>query len=192
MPANCPCGEIGAEESLPFYQEEENRALAYCSALTEAEGYCKKSRLEEIMDFARKLGYQKLGLAFCLGLQKEARILSKILVANGFSVSSVICKVGSVPKECLGLSEEQKLRPGSFEPICNPIMQARLLNEDKTELNLMLGLCVGHDSLFFKHSDAPVTVFAVKDRVLAHNPLGALYLSEGYYQNKLYPEQVDE
>jgi uncharacterized metal-binding protein len=71
-------------------------------------------------------------------------------------------------------------------------MQARLLNEDKTELNLMLGLCVGHDSLFFKHSDAPVTVFAVKDRVLAHNPLGALYLSEGYYQNKLYPEQVDE
>ena len=28
---------------------------------------------------------------------------------------------------------------------------------------------------FIKHSKAPVTVLAVKDRVLAHNPLGVLY-----------------
>ncbi|MPM98578.1 hypothetical protein SDC9_145766 [bioreactor metagenome] len=70
--------------------------------------------------------------------------------------------------------------------MCNPIGQANFLNSAKTELNIMLGLCVGHDSLFIKCSDAPITVFAVKDRVLAHNPLGALYLSEGYYKNKLY------
>ena len=70
-------------------------------------------------------------------------------------------------------------------PMCNPIAQAKLLNEEKTDFNIVLGLCVGHDTLFFKSSEAPVTVLAVKDRALAHNPLGALYLSDGYFKNKL-------
>ena len=54
--------------------------------------------------------------------------------------------------------------------MCNPIGQAVFLNKAGTQLNVILGLCVGHDSLFIKHAEAPVTVFAVKDRVLAHNP----------------------
>ena len=70
--------------------------------------------------------------------------------------------------------------------MCNPIGQAKFLSAAKTELNILLGLCVGHDSLFIKHSDAPVTVFAVKDRVLGHNPLAAIYLAEGYYKKKLF------
>ncbi len=51
-------------------------------------------------------------------------------------------------------------------------------------MNLILGLCVGHDTLFIKHSQAPVTVLAAKDRFLGHNPLAALYLAEGYYKKK--------
>jgi uncharacterized metal-binding protein len=70
--------------------------------------------------------------------------------------------------------------------MCNPIGQAMMLNNAETDLNIIMGLCVGHDSLFMKYSEAPVTVLAVKDRVLAHNPLGALYLSDSYYKNKLY------
>ena len=70
--------------------------------------------------------------------------------------------------------------------MCNPIEQAAFLNKAQTELNILFGLCVGHDSLFIKYSNAPITVFAVKDRVLAHNPLGAIYLSDSYYKNKLY------
>ena len=50
-----------------------------------------------------------------------------------------------------------------------------------------MGLCVGHDSLFFRHSEAPVTVLAVKDRVLGHNPLAAVYLADGYYHTRLFP-----
>jgi uncharacterized metal-binding protein len=46
---------------------------------------------------------------------------------------------------------------------------------------VLLGLCVGDDTLFIKHAKAPVTVLAVKDRVLAHNPLGALYTSRHIY-----------
>lgn len=185
MPGNCPCGEdqSGIAEA---YKDELTAKLAYQAARVEAEGYCEKTRLEETMDFAQRCGFQKLGLAFCLGLAKEAGIVTKILEHNGFEVQSVICKNGSTPKEFLGIEECQKIRPGTYEPMCNPVGQAVLLNEAGTELNIVMGLCVGHDSLFIKYSDAPVTVFAVKDRVLAHNPLGAVYLSEGFYKKKLY------
>lgn len=32
------------------------------------------------------------------------------------------------------------------------------------------------------HSKAPVTVLVVKDRVLGHNPVAALYTAETYYR----------
>ena len=133
--------------------------------------------------------FKKLGLAFCVGMEKEANALCKILEHNGFEVQSIACKNGSIPKEFLGIKENEKLRPGTYEPMCNPIGQAVFLNKAQTELNIILGLCVGHDSLFIKYSDAPVTVFVVKDRVLAHNPIGALYLSDSYYKSKLYNNQ---
>lgn len=186
LPSNCPCNETEEVEKLKeLYFQEDNYNLAYNSALVEAEGYCKKTRLEEIMDFANKCGFKKIGIAFCVGLSQEAKKLALILNDNGFDVNSIICKNGSIPKEFLNIQEHQKVRPGNFEAICNPIGQAMFLNKEKTDLNIILGLCVGHDSLFIKYSEAPVTVFAVKDRVLAHNPLGALYLSDSYYKDKL-------
>lgn len=190
-PLNCPCNE-NQESITEKYFEEENRKLAYHSACTEAEGYCKKTRLEEIIDFAHRCNYQKLGLAFCLGLRKEATILCKVLKSHGFEVESIICKCGSIPKETIGIEESQKLRPGTYEPMCNPIEQAICLNKAHTEFNILFGLCVGHDSLFIKYSEAPITVFAVKDRVLAHNPVAALYLSDGYYKEKLYGQTHNE
>ena len=69
--------------------------------------------------------------------------------------------------------------------MCNPIAQAELLNSQDTQFNICLGLCVGHDSLFYQYSKALVTTLVVKDRVLAHNPAGAVYCSEGYYKKKL-------
>jgi uncharacterized metal-binding protein len=56
-----------------------------------------------------------------------------------------------------------------------------VVNDTKCDFNVLLGLCVGHDSLFLKYAKAPSTVLAVKDRVMGHNPLAAVYLSEGYY-----------
>ena len=184
-PKNCPSLEAEQEEVRKLYSDEQNHTLAYCSALTEAIGYCQKTRLEEIMEFARRCGYTKLGLAFCGGMSREAEITSRLLTQNGFQVESVICKNGGIPKEFLGIKDEEKVRPGAFEPMCSPIGQATILNKAGTQLNVVLGLCVGHDSLFFKYSEAPVTVFAAKDRVLAHNPLGAVYTADSYYKKKL-------
>jgi uncharacterized metal-binding protein len=187
IPGNCPTRELDIQSSAKEkYLEDENHNIAHSAALVEAEGYCKKTRIEEIIDFAHKCGYQKLGVAFCMGLSGEAEILFSVLKHNGFKVASVICKNGNIPKEFLGLAENEKINPGTFETMCNPIGQAELLNEEKTELNIILGLCVGHDALFTKYSKAPVTTFAVKDRVLGHNPMAALYMADGYYRKKLF------
>ncbi len=186
IPEHCPMKSESSvyEEARKEYQEPGVFNLALNSALTESAGYRKWTRLEEVIQFSRMAGFTRLGLAFCAGLRKEAAEVAKIFKQAGFVVESVMCKTGSTPKEFLGIRDEQKVRPGQFEPMCNPIAQAYILNRAGTELNVLLGLCVGHDSLFIKYSAAPVTVLAVKDRVLAHNPLGAIYAAH-YYAPKL-------
>jgi uncharacterized metal-binding protein len=140
-----------------------------------------KPRIQEICEFARKMGYARLGLVFCAGLAKEAGIVNDILKNQGFEVVSVICKVGAIPKEEIGVKENEKIHIGEHESMCNPILQAMIVNEAKSEFNILLGLCVGHDSLFFKYAEALTTVLAVKDRVTGHNPLAAVYLCGSYY-----------
>jgi uncharacterized metal-binding protein len=46
--------------------------------------------------------------------------------------------------------------------------------------------------LFIKYSAAPVTTLIVKDRVLCHNPVAALYNSKTYYKRLLEPEEKPE
>lgn len=182
LPQYCSMHFMGAvhEEAKREYRRPDVLNMALNSALTESAGYRKWTRLEEIIQFSRKAGFQKLGLAFCAGLRREAAAVVRILKQAGFTVESAMCKAGSVPKEFIGVRDEQKVRPGQFEAMCNPIAQAKLLNHAGTELNVLLGLCVGHDSLFIKYAEAPVTVLAVKDRVLAHNPLGVIYAAYYY------------
>ena len=68
--------------------------------------------------------------------------------------------------------------------MCNPIAQAELLNHVGTEFNVVVGLCIGHDTLFMMHSKAPVTYLIVKDRVTGHNPAVAIYASS-YFRTRL-------
>ena len=180
-PKNCPSLDENMEEIKEIYKGQENFKIAKASALVVSEGYCEKTRVEEIIDFANRCEYKNIGIAFCIGLANEAKMLSKILKYNGFTVNSVICKNGGISKDFIDIK--------SNVPMCNPIGQAKFLNKSKTDLNILLGLCVGHDSLFIKYSEAPITILAVKDRVLAHNPLGAIYQAESYYKNKLFPEK---
>lgn len=172
------------EEAAGRYKEEMTGRLAYCAARVEAAGYGVWPRVREIMEFSRMMGFTVLGLAFCNGLRREALEIVKIFEKNGFSVESVICKTGSIPKEELGIRDEEKVSPGKFEVLCNPVAQALLLKRAGTQLNVLLGLCVGHDSLFIANSAAQVTVLAVKDRATGHNPLAAVYAPH-YFRKKL-------
>ena len=167
------------------FAQTASRQEADCYANRDQQPYVmqpSKTRIVEIYEFAEKMGYKRLGLAFCIGLAKEAQIVEQILKDRGFEVVSVLCKAGRTPKEIIGINDEDKIYRGTDEAMCNPIFQARLLNQATTELNILLGLCVGHDSLFFKYAEAPTTVLAVKDRVTGHNPLAAIYLSDSYYR----------
>lgn len=185
FPRFCPTLQEDAEQALKKararYDDEATRRFALAAAQTEADRYPLETRVEEVMSFARRIGATHLGIASCAGLLREARLLLDILEANGFQVDSVCCKVGTIPKEDVGLLDEEKIHPGHFEALCNPIGQAEILNAAETQLNIVVGLCVGHDSLFFKYSEAPVTVLVAKDRVTGHNPAAVLYTSNSYY-----------
>ena len=85
----------------------------------------------------------------------------------------------------IGVPEGSKVEIGCHESLCNPVMHAKLLNKEKTDLNVIVGLCVGHDSIFIKYSEAPVTTLITKDKVLVHNPVAALYASAHYYKRLL-------
>jgi uncharacterized metal-binding protein len=175
-------------DTRDIYEDPDIRKMAQTSAIVEATGYLRWTRVEETIEFARRMGFQRLGLAFCVGLHREAAMLSQILRANGLEVVSAACKTGAIQKEENGLSDDKKVRPGTPEVMCNPVAQAKLMNASGTELNVIVGLCVGHDSLFIKFSEAPVTCLVAKDRVLAHNPVGAIYCGQGYYRRALFQE----
>ena len=164
------------------YLDEDLRRMAVESARTEAAGYGVATRVEETMDFARRMGWRRLGIAHCVGLMREAEMAKDIFETQGFEVFTVCCKTGSIDKESVGLTDEEKVQPGQYEVMCNPVAQAALLTRAETEFNVVMGLCVGHDSLFLMHSKAPATVLVVKDRVLGHNPVAALYTSHSYYR----------
>lgn len=137
-------------------------------------GYGTLSRVEEVAAFAKNLGAKKIGIASCVGLVKETRQFISYLKTQGLDSYCVLCKVGAVDKGDIGLPESVRRKDGAHESICNPLLQAHILEREKTDLNVIVGLCVGHDSLFIRHSAAPVTYLIVKDRVHHHNPVAGL------------------
>ena len=194
-PDFCPTlkGQALKERCLEEYAKPEIYEFARHASRQEAEGYAHreegyakvsplKPRILEVKEFAQKMNFQHLGLAFCIGLRREAKAVEKFYSGHGFKVTSVVCKVGQVPKEKIGIKDDEKIAIGQYETMCNPILQALVLNDAGTDLNILLGLCVGHDSLLLKYSEALCTVLAVKDRLLGHNPMAAVYNIDSYYR----------
>lgn len=161
------------------YEQEENRKMLEVSTRIEGEHYMQWTRLEEIIGFAEQMGYKKIGIAHCVGLTNEAKVLKEILDRT-FTVCTLCCKFSGISKKNHDLPQVHENR---YEAICNPIGQAMVLNDLETDLNIILGLCVGHDILFTRYSQAPVTTFIVKDRVTGHNPAAVIY--SNYYKKKL-------
>jgi len=150
------------------------------------------TRVEDTIALAKLMGYKKIGIATCIGLLDETDRLTEILTAQNLIPFSVCCKSGSIDKLELGLQESEKVRPETFEPACNPIAQAELLNKAGTDMNLIVGLCVGHDMLFAKYSKAPVSTLVVKDRVTGHNPVAVLYGQNFYYKRLQKQPVIDQ
>ncbi len=195
-PTFCPTRALDPTERAELVDlyggESRDAVIARASAAVEGQYYCKINRVEETIAFARRIGAGRIGVATCLGLIEETKVLVDILRLAGFETRTAICKTGSIEKGEIGIAENLKVASGGFEACCNPVFQARLLNREKTDLNVTMGLCVGHDSLFFRHSEAPATALVVKDRVLGHNPVAALHTVKTYSRRMLDKRHLDE
>lgn len=176
------CTEEQVEASKKMYEDDENKRVMLEACELQAETYGHLTRVEETVEFAKKMGFHKIGIATCTALIRESGTLAKILRKNGFEVISAGCKVGAVPKEAIGIPKEHITQGPN---ICNPVMQANILNEAGTDFNIVMGLCVGHDSLFYKYAKALTTTMVVKDRVTGHNPAGPLYTAHSFYKKLL-------
>ncbi|MDY0191532.1 MAG: DUF1847 domain-containing protein [Desulfuromonas sp.] len=202
-PSNCPSTRSPdiIQETLEILKDPAVMEMVRQASIQEAEAYGGreqgyahvhpiKPRIQETIEFAHKMKFKRICLVFCLGLRKEAEIIHKIFTDNGFETISVMCKAGAVSKEEIGLLREQQIDQENFEAMCNPILQALTANYHQSDLNVVFGLCVGHDALFLKYATAYNTVLASKDRLLAHNPLAAIYQYDSYYRYLKNP--IDE
>lgn len=170
-------------EVLQIYRDDPQQGeIGRVSAGIEGDFYGRLTRVEETIEFIKRMGFRKIGIASCVGLMAESRIFAKILRGAGIDSYTVGCKIGAVDKTEIGIPAEKKLNGGcGHESMCNPIMQAKALAAQGTDFNIVVGLCVGHDTLFLRHSEAPTTVMIVKDRVMGHNPVAALYTANSMY-----------
>ncbi|CDB52927.1 MAG: DUF1847 domain-containing protein [Alphaproteobacteria bacterium] len=125
-----------------------------------------KSRLQELIDFAKISGFKKIGVANCKGVQELADRFIALLREQGLEVVSVNCKESGL--DGCEICDEMK------GPCCDPISQAVFLNEQGTDFNVNFGLCLGHGLLFQKYSKVPVTTFLVKDFAHNHNVVESL------------------
>jgi len=186
LPKYCPmkASEETVKSTVDEYGTDQVKKIYVPATITEKEAYesvrgvrmAVRPRIKELIEFGRLFNAQKMGVAFCAGMRDEAARIVSFLEKSGFGVASVVCKCGGIDKTRLHVAKEYKIGdPSQFEASCNPVLQAELLNKAETDINIIVGLCLGHDMLFTMKSRAPVTTLIVKDRLLGHNPVIALY-----------------
>lgn len=124
------------------------------------------NRVEEIMKFAKGANFKRIGIAHCITFGYEAELLQKYF-SKYFEVFTVDCKYGRLRKKDM-------LGGPSNRVLCNPAGQADYLNTQNTDLNISMGLCVGHDMIFSKASGGLVTNLFDKDFTNNNNPAKAI------------------
>jgi len=173
MPRTCPTRTHAdvAGDATPYLSPERQALMRAADATPFTDDGRLRTRVEELVAFARGRGMHRVGVAFCVALIREAQELGRRLVAEGLDAALVCCRVGAIDYDQIGLA---KAHPDKFAAICNPVAQAKLLNAAKVDLVAQVGLCIGHDIVLQQECDAPVTTVVVKDRALDHHPVSAL------------------
>ena len=152
------------------------------------------NRINEVIEYARFMQAEKIGIASCIGLHDELRVVTAMLKKAGLHSVSVMCKTGTYEKKSVGVPARFRMTTQTGYAVgctaCNPVAQAMVLNREKTDLNLIIGLCVGHDSIFMKYSEAPTATLIAKDRSNGHNPAAILYnfYGDNFFDRRPNPE----
>jgi uncharacterized metal-binding protein/predicted Fe-Mo cluster-binding NifX family protein len=181
----CLRGEVCYPAAMESYREtaKEHKAVLEAARDISCEEDRKLCRVAELVYFCLGMKFKRLGVAFCLDLTEPAGILVGLL-RRFFDVFPVCCKVGGIPvTDPLIKGDEHRDENPLSGIACNPVGQAEVLNRLGTDINIIVGLCMGVDSLFTQASLAPVTTLFVKDKSLVNNPIGAIY--SDYYLHEV-------
>jgi uncharacterized metal-binding protein len=157
-------GDFPAFEEL--YVTEHQRDSAYHAAVVEAEGYCEWTRLQELAEYANKLGVKRVGIGHCSDMQREANLAARYLKSRSLEV----------------------LLP-PLVSACDPLGQAKFFSENGILLNAICGMSVDHEAIFIAASEQPVVVLVARDVRLRHNPVAALYTSGSYSRARLFGDR---
>jgi len=163
---SCSRESFDIAEVIDQYQDPANSEIVKAAAeLVDYGRAGTLSRIEEIVEFANLMNYKRLGLAYCYGMEQQAKAIETLLIDNGFDVSAVSCSVGGL--------KQSEVNMGSciHKVSCNPLGQAEQLNAEQVDLTLVVGICMGHDILLNRHLNMDFTTLVVKDRKFNHAPL---------------------
>lgn len=175
---SCGAEAFSEEEVLGQYHESEQQQVVQSAAMLVDGGRAGDlSRVEELLEFISLMGYRKVGLAYCYGMERSAQDIMSIFAARRIEAVSVSCTVG-------GLSQSSINDASVIEGVsCSPINQALQLEREGADLAVLVGLCLGHDILFQRSFPSDVTTLVVKDRVYAHSPLKGIEALAGNPQS---------
>ncbi|HCL58130.1 MAG TPA: hypothetical protein DHW82_14140 [Spirochaetia bacterium] len=156
--------EINKEKTISEYKNEENQKIVQNAAILVDNGRAGTlSRIQELLEFIRLMKYQKIGLAYCYGLENLVSQLLPVFRKTGAEVVPVSCTFGGLLQD--EVNQESRIHNVS----CNPLSQAEKLNQEKVELTIVIGLCLGHDILLNRYLKSDVTTLLVKDRTVSHD-----------------------
>ena len=163
---SCKRESFSKSEIIDQYQEASHIEIVKAAAeLVDSGRAGTLSRMEEIIEFAKRMSYQKLGIAYCYGMEKQAKAIETLLINEWFDVSAVSCSVGGLKQS------EVNSASCIYKVSCNPLGQAEQLNAEKVDLTLVVGICMGHDILLNRNLGMDFTTLVVKDRKFNHAPL---------------------
>ncbi len=124
-PSWCPTKKESQSlrEALKKYDDPELKEFARVASVQEGSCYAyrdekpfviipTKSRVDELIEFSQRMGYKRLGMAFCGGLTHEASILSEILEKNPEARGADITKIrNSLGEEAVGKLYRKSMLP---------------------------------------------------------------------------------
>ncbi len=163
---SCERESFDNTEVIAEYQETSNSVIVKAAAeLVDSGRAGSLSRIQEIIEFSKLMNYQKLGIAYCYGMEQQAKAIETLLTAERFNVSAVSCSVG-------GLKQSEVNAASCIHKVsCNPLGQAEQLNTENVDLTLVVGICMGHDIILNRTLNMDFTTLVVKDRKNNHAPL---------------------
>ncbi len=166
---SCHSQKFDADGLMLAYHLPNNQKIIQAAATLVDNGKAGTlSRLQEVIEFSKSMNFQRIGIAYCYGMEVDAALITQIFRESGFKTFPVSCTTGGFKQS--EVNDESKIEKVS----CNPLAQAEQINNESVDFTITMGLCLGHDIIFQKQIKSYTTTLVVKDRVHNNDPIKAL------------------